>query len=265
MKSLAFYFRIYRKLISQYLKSRLSFKTDSFFAIFGLTLLNLVGVLSIIFIFKRIPALSGWTYYELLFMHGYMLFAILPQQLFFDRLWDLSGELMWGDFILYYFRPINIMFSFAAERISLKGFGQVFISIILLVYAGLKVDIQWSLIKVIFTVIFFAGSSLVFLGLRIITSATAFWLISNISVMNFVAGMEGFGGYPYSIFPKAIKIFFTYMIPFMFLAYFPVNILLNDNSFGINWLYTPASGIIVILASNFIWKKGIERYTGTGT
>lgn len=265
MKSLAYYFRIYRKLISQYLKSRLSFKTDSFFAIIGLTFLNLTGVLSIIFIFKRIPALSGWTYYELLFMHGYMLLACLPQQLFFDRLWELSGEIMWGNFILYYFRPINIMFSFIAEKIDLKGFGGAVISIALLVYAGLNIDIHWSLIKVIFAFLFFAGSALVYLGIRIITSSTAFWMISNISVMNFVAGMEGYGRYPLTIFPKAIRMFFTYMIPFMFLAYFPVNILLNENSFSISWLFTPAAGIIVMIIAGFIWKKGIESYSGTGS
>lgn len=83
--------------------------------------------------------------------------------------------------------------------------------------------------------------------------------------MNFVAGMEGFGRYPMTIFPKPIKAFFTYMVPFMFLAYFPVNILLNENSFSINWLYTPAAGIIVILAASLVWKKGIENFTGTGT
>ena len=252
-------------MIALFLKSRLSFKTDSFFAIFGMTIFNLIGVLSIIFIFKRIPALSGWTYYELLFLHGYMLFAILPQQLFFYRLWMLSGELMWGSFITLYFRPINIMFSFVSEDFSLKGFGQVFISVFLLVYAGIKVNIEWSLIKVVFSILFFAGSSLMFLGIRIITSSSAFWIVKNISVMNFVAGMEGFGRYPMTIFPKPIKAFFTYMVPFMFLAYFPVNILLNENSFSINWLYTPAAGIIVILAASLVWKKGIENFTGTGT
>ena len=265
MKSLAYYFRIYRKLISQYLKSRLSFKTDSFFAIFGLTLLNMIGVLSIIFIFKRIPVLSGWTYYELLFMHGFMLFACLPQQLIFDRLWELSGELMYGDFILYYFRPINIMFSFIAEKIDLKGFGQVVIAIVLLIYAGMKVSIHWSAVKIVFAFVFFAGSALVYLGIRIITSSSAFWLISNISVMNFVAYLEGYGGYPFKIYPKVIRMFFTYMIPFMFIAYFPVNILLNEDSFSINWLFTPAAGIIVIVIANFIWKKGLKNYTGTGT
>lgn len=265
MKTIAFYLKIHRKLVSQYLKSRLSFKIDTFFALLGLTFLNLLGVLSIVFIFTRIPALAGWTYYELLFMHGYMLFAILPQQLFFDSLWELSGELMWGDFILYYFRPINILFSLVSEKIDLKGFGQIFISVFLLIYAGSRIDIEWSLLKIIFAFVFFAGSSLLYLGIRIITSSTAFWLIQNISVMNFIAGMEGYGGYPIKIFPKAIKMFFTYMVPFMFLAYFPVNILLNENSFSINWLFTPAAGIIIILIAGFVWKKGIESYTGTGS
>lgn len=265
MSEVLFYPKIYLRLIGQYLKSRLAYRKDTFFEIFGLLGLNLLGVLSLIILFKRIPSLAGWSYYEMLYLYGYMMLCCLPQTIFFDRLWELSGELEWGNFILYYFRPVSIMFSFIAERINLKSFNQVVIAFFLLFYAGGKLDIDWTAAKILCFAYSCIGSALLYLGLRILTSATAFWTISNISLMNFVANLESFSRYPVTVFARGFRIMFTYILPFVFLAYVPVNIILHRDSFSIQWLMTPAAGTIIITAAVIVWKLGIRSYSGTGS
>ncbi len=265
MKTIAFYLKIYRKLAAAYLKGLMSFKADFILGMFGVLFMNILGILSIVVIFKTIPVLADWNYYELVFMYGYFLAISLPFGFFFERMWHL-GECIWmGDFILYYFKPLNILFSFVSEAIDIRIISQTILSFALLIYSGTKLQLDWNILKILFSVLFFTGSSLVFLGMRIASSATAFWTGQNHSIMDFLTKLHDFSRYPFSIFSKPLQFIFTYILPYVFIAYFPVKILLREDEFTISWLLTPVVGIIVMAFACFVWSIGVRSYTGTGS
>ena len=57
--------------------------------------------------------------------YGFSLVAITPVQCFFDNNWSLRMYVRDGDFIKYYFRPINMFFYFQSEVFDIKGLGQL--------------------------------------------------------------------------------------------------------------------------------------------
>ena len=265
MGKLSYYLKIYRKLIAGYLKGLMSYKADFIVGMIGVLFMNMLGVLTIYVIFRTIPSLAGWSYYELIFMYGFFLAAYIPFGVIFENLWHLGESLWMGDFVLYYFKPVNIFFSFISESINAKSFSHVFLSIVLLIYSGIKLQLDWGILKILFSAIFFLGSSAVLLGMNLAASATAFWTGQNHSIMDFIMKLNEFSRYPFTIFTKPVKFILTYIIPFVFIAYYPVNILLHEASFGISWFYTPAAGIGIMLLGCLIWSAGVRRYCGTGS
>ncbi|MBN2534933.1 MAG: ABC-2 family transporter protein [Spirochaetales bacterium] len=265
MKTLIYYFKIYRRLAAQHIKSQMAFRTDFFFALFGLLFSSLLGFLSLAVIFQTISRIGGWNYHELLFLYGFLLLACQPQWIFFDNLWHLSGALQTGDFINCYFKPVNTLFYFISETISLKVIGRLGLAVFLLIYAGNKLNINWTLLKGFCFFLMFAGSALIYLSVRIMASSTAFWIISNISLMNFLNRLEDFSRYPVSIFSKPLQFFFSCIIPFAFIAYVPVKTFLKTGAVTLSWFITPALGCGLFALACLVWSLGVRQYTGTGT
>ena len=109
-RGLLFYFNIYRKILAQDLKSKMSYRADFIISTIGMIFTNISGFISFWIIFKNFPSIKGWGYYEMLFLYGFSLIALTPVQCFFDNNWNLRNHVYSGDFIKYCFRPINIFF-----------------------------------------------------------------------------------------------------------------------------------------------------------
>ena len=112
MKRLAYYAQIYVMIISQNIKARMEYRTDFLIGFVGMIFWNLAGLLSLWVLFRSIPSIAGWTYYELIFMYGFTLLALIPYEFFFIKLNDLRFDLMEGSFINTYFKPLNMLFLF---------------------------------------------------------------------------------------------------------------------------------------------------------
>ena len=265
MKTLIYYMRIYLKLAAQDIKSRMVYKVDFFFSFLGEFVINVLSFLTLVVIFQTIPQLAGWDYYELLFLYGFFQLARLPTDIFFDKLWFLQNAVRSGDFIICYLRPLNTLFYFISGEIRLKNITALTLGIVLLIYTGNKMNITWTVLKGFCFFLMFTGSALTVLGIRIMVASTAFLVINNIALMNFSNRLYDFARYPLSIFSKPFRLIFTYILPFTFIAYFPVNAILKGGSVTLSWLITPLVGGVVFALGCLVWTLGVRQYTGTGT
>ena len=141
MRRIGYYIKIYLMIVSQYLKERLQFRADFAFSILGMILINIAGMASFWVIFNNINALAGWSYEEMMFLYGFSLVAMSPQQLFLDNAWRLSHMVVTGDFIRYCFRPVNILFYYMSEVIDVKGFSQLGLGSIILIWSWNRIGI----------------------------------------------------------------------------------------------------------------------------
>ncbi|MBN2440734.1 MAG: ABC-2 family transporter protein [Spirochaetales bacterium] len=265
MKTLVYYIKIYLRLAAQDLKSGMAFKVDFFFGFFGLFVANLFTLLSLVVVFQSIPRLAGWDYYQLLFLYGFFLIIKLPADVLFDKLWFLQNSVRMGDFTLCYFKPLNTLFYFISGQIQLKNLSPLILVLFLFISSWNKLNIDWSLVKGFCFFLMLIGSALTLLGIRIIVASTAFLFINNVFLMNFHLNLYTFARYPISIFSKPFRFIFTYILPFTFMAYVPVNALLKTGEVTLSWLITPLVGCGVFGLSCFVWTLGTKHYTGTGT
>ena len=107
-------------------------------------------------------------------------------------------------------------------------------------------------------------------ALFIIGSTITFWTVQSIEVVNiFTYGGVEMMSYPMSIYDKWMRRLFTFIIPGIFMNYYPaIYILGKPDPLGMPWfapLLSPiVGGMMMVLALAF-WQSGIRHYQSTGT
>ncbi|MBQ5988664.1 MAG: ABC-2 family transporter protein [Oscillospiraceae bacterium] len=264
-KNLSFYFRIYCKILAQDLKSKMSYRADFIISTIGMICTNISGFISFWIMFRNFPSIDGWNYYEILFLYGFSLISLTPVQCFFDNNWSLRQNVYTGDFIKYCFRPINLFFYYQSEVFDVKGLGQLAFGIGTLVYAWIKLGLGFSVLMLLKLIIFLLTASLIMIALQNAAAATCFWIQNSFYVLDLAYRFRDYAKYPVTIFSKAFRFIFTFVMPIAFIAYYPSLVILRPDQIPIlSWL-SPVIGVLFFWISYKIWMYGATRYSGTGS
>ena len=264
-RGLKFYLDIYRKILVQDLKSKMSYRADFVISNIGMIVSNLVGFVTFYILFQNFPSINGWTMYEMLFIYGFSLVALTPVQCFFDNNWNLRYAVKTGDFIKYCFRPINIFFYYISEIFDVKGLGQLAFGVGTLVYAWKNLAIPVTPVIIAQTVLFLLAASLFMIAIMNFAAATCFWIQNSGYIMVIMFRFKDFAKYPASIFNSVFRIVFTFVIPIAFIAYYPALVVLRPDSVPLlSWL-SPLIGLLFFYLSYRFWLLGARKYDGTGS
>ena len=264
-RGLKFYLDIYRKILIQDLKSKMSYRADFVISNIGMIVSNLVGFVTFYILFQNFPSINGWTMYEMLFLYGFSLVALTPVQCFFDNNWNLRYVVKTGDFIKYCFRPINIFFYYISEVFDVKGLGQLTFGIGTLVYAWRHLAIPVTAATIVQTMLFLFAASLFMIAIMNFAAATCFWIQNSGYIMVIMFRFKDFAKYPASIFNSLFRIVFTFVIPIAFIAYYPALVVLRPDSVPLlSWL-SPLIGLVFFYLSYRFWLLGARKYDGTGS
>lgn len=264
-KGLCFYLRIYFKILSQDLKSKMSFRADFFISLLGMIFTNLVGFVSFWIIFQNFSTINGWGYYEMLFLYAFSLISLTPVQCLFDNNWNLRGYVYSGDFVKYYFRPINLFFYYQSEIFDIKGLGQLAFGLILLIHSWHKLQIAFSIIVLFKCVLYIATSSLIMISLQNAAAATCFWTHNSFYVLDLILKFKDYSKYPATIYSPVFRFVFTFIIPITFIAYYPSMVIIRPDNVPLLSYISPLIACIFFFISYKIWMYGARKYNGTGS
>ena len=264
-RGLKFYLDIYRKILIQDLKSKMSYRADFVISNIGMIVSNLVGFVTFYILFQNFPSINGWTMYEMLFLYGFSLVALTPVQCFFDNNWNLRYAVKTGDFIKYCFRPINIFFYYISEVFDVKGFGQLCFGVGTLAFAWRHLAIPVTVVTIAQTLLFLLAASLFMIAIMNFAAATCFWIQNSGYIMVIMFRFKDFAKYPASIFNSVFRIVFTFVIPIAFIAYYPSLVVLRPENIPLlSWL-SPLIGLAFFYLSYRFWLLGARKYDGTGS
>lgn len=260
-----YYLHIYKMILIQDLKSKMSYRADFIISMVGMICTNIAGFVALWITFQNFPSVMGWNYHEMLFLYGFSLLALTPVQCFFDNNWNLRSYVYSGDFIKYCFRPINLFFYFISEVFDIKGIGQLLFGGAILIYSWNKLGLAISVFVILKLIISLITASLFMIALMNVAAATCFWIVNSGVVMVFAFKFKDFAKYPVSIFNPIFRIIFTFIIPISFIAFYPSLVFLRPDSIPILTYASPFIGILWFYLSYKIWMKGANSYTGTGS
>ena len=264
-RGLGFYLSIYKKILIQDLKTKMSYRADFVISTFGMILTNLSGFVTFLILFRNFPTINGWDYYHMLFLYGFSLIALTPVQCFFDNNWNLRFMVRSGDFIKYCFRPINVFFYFMSEVFDVKGLGQLAFGLGTLIYAWYHIGLKVTAGSIGLLVLYIFTASLFMIAIMNFAAATAFWMEGSGNVMVIMFRFKDFAKYPASIFNSVFRFLFTFIIPIAFIAYYPSLALLSPDEEPLMTGIAPIFGVLVFYLSYRFWMRGVKRYDFTGS
>ncbi|MBN1878210.1 MAG: ABC-2 family transporter protein [Anaerolineae bacterium] len=267
-----FSFSIYRRLISASIRSQMQYR-----AAFWLDLLSVIigtasafGTLALIL--QRFEHIAGWTLAEIAFLYGTVETAFGSMDLIFSGFDPgfFGQRIRRGTFDQILLRPVNITVQVLGSEFTLRRLARIFQGAVVLGLALLWNEVHWTLLKVIFLPIIVGGLICFFGALFIIGSTITFWTVQSVEVVNiFTYGGVEMMSYPMSIYNKWLRRFFTYIIPAIFLNYYPALYILDKpdpfHMPAFAPFLCPVVGFGMMTIALTFWNFGIQYYQSTGT
>lgn len=215
--------KLYKKYLSLHLKSELEYKSSFIMNLIAQTFVIFCSYFVIINLFNKLGNLKGYTVYEIMIIYGIIQFGFSINEVFnrgfdhFDKL-IISGDL---DRILT--RPRNLYLQIFGWDIDYAKLARVLESFIILLIGIIKVNIIWTPTKILTIILMLMSSIIIFFSIYLIGAAFCFVTIEGLEVKNvFTDGGKDMASYPIDIYKKPFKIFFTIIIPFAFVNYYPL-------------------------------------------
>ena len=151
-----------------------------------------------------------------------------------------------------------------SEMFDIKGLTQLAAGIILLIYASVQLNIDWTLARFALLVMTVFSAALVQISIIVAASCATFWVMDSYPVLGLAWKLREFSPYPMTIFDGAFRFTFTYLIPIGFVAFYPSQLFLRPEEVSPLIYFSPIIGMGLFAITYWIWTKGVNSYTGTG-
>ena len=152
-----------------------------------------------------------------------------------------------------------------SEMFDLKGITQLCVGVALLSYASTQLIIAWTPLRILLLIVTLFSAALVQISIIVAASCAAFWVLDSYPVLGLAWKLREFSPYPMSIFDGAFRFAFTYVLPIGFVAFYPSQLFLRPEEVSRLIYFSPLVGIGLFALTYWIWTKGVNSYTGTGS
>lgn len=272
MHKLGFILAIYLRLIGIQIRSQLQYRAAFVLEVLASGLSLFLFFASIAFVLQRFDNIGGWTLGEIAFLWGTVEFAFgLMDMIFsgFDPA-TFGKQVRQGLFDQLLLRPVNITVQVLGSEFVLRRLGRITQGAIIFGVALTLADIQWTLGKVVYLPLVIAGLVCFFGGLFMVGATFSFWTVESIEAMNILTyGGSEMMAYPMHIYPDWLRRTFTYLVPAIFLNYYPALYFLGKpDPLGLSPLLSfvsPLVGAGMLGLALLFWRFGIQHYQSTGT
>ncbi len=249
-------------------KNRASFLLD----VITTALLPLAGFGIIASALARFNGIAGWSVMEIVFLYGMVESSFgLMDMLFsgFDPDW-FGGLVRRGLLDQFLLRPVNLFAQVLTSAFLLRRLGRISQGLIALGIAIGALHIHWTAGKLAYLPLVIAGQVLCYGALFVTGSVITFWTGQPLEAINILTyGGTEMTTYPMSIYPTWIRSFFSFVVPTIFMNYYPALFFLDKpDPLGLPWFASyiaPLVGAGMLAAAVAFWRVGMRRYQGAGT
>lgn len=265
MSKYKMYFRIYWKMQLTNIKSLMYYRADFLMMTF-FTLLSQISNLAVIgIIYANIPAVGGWSVWEILILYGYLLFSEGCVNFFFQGAWKIAQMINKSEIDRFLVRPLPVGMQMVASKIDFDGLNKIIISLGILLTGIINCKINWTILKIFY----FIGSLIIAALIRFcmiwIASCMSFWMQGPKNSLNYLILSVGeMAKYPITIYPKLLKGIFGYVIPYTYVSYYPVSFILEKDNIAIGHLLIIPVCMGMLYLSGVCLRHGLENYESSG-
>jgi ABC-2 type transport system permease protein len=263
---------IYRRLLAIQIRSQIEYRTAFVLDLISVGLATGTAFGTLALVLQRFEDIGGWTLGQVAFLYGIVEAAFGAMDMIFSGFDPdtFSPMVQRGQFDQLLLRPIDLTLQVLGSRFVLKRLSRIAQGIAVFCIGLALTDIHWTPAKVFYMPVVLCSLILFFGGLSIIGSTSTFWTVQRVEAINiFTYGGAEMMSYPMHIYSRWMRRFFTYVLPAIFLVYYPALFFMDKSDpLGLTPLapfLSPLAGAGVMLFSLAFWRFGIRHYESTGT
>jgi ABC-2 type transport system permease protein len=258
--------RLYAKLQLAQIRATVEYRGDFWIGILGAMLQQGAGLVFVSALFSQIPEVAGWTVWNIAILYGLTMLPKGLTELFCDGPWTLRGKVNTGEFDRVLVRPISPALQSATAIVSIHGFGQIILGIVVLWMGISRSDMALYLWTFPYLLLIVISAAVMIGALNFVINMIGFWEPSAQSALpTMLALLIDFAKFPLDIYTMVIRGLVTIVMPYAFISYFPALLLLDRDT---NWkwlgLATPLVTVVVVMVTSWLWSKALNRYQGVG-
>ena len=264
--------RIYFRLIGVQIRSQMQYRVGFLLEVISTAVVTGMVFITFAFVIARFGNIAGWSLGEVGFIYGMVEFSFGLMDMIFSGFdpQNFGRQVRLGRLDQVLLRPINVTLQIFGSEFILRRVGRIAQGLVIFLIALQMTDIQWTTTKIIYLPVVILSQVLFFGGLFIIGATITFWTYESIEVINiFTYGGAEMMSYPMNIYPDWMRKIFTYILPAIFINYFPALFFL-DKPDPLNYPFyviflSPGIGIGIFSIGLIFWRYGLKQYQSTGT
>lgn len=259
------YLSLYGAFLLQRFKILMEYRVNFLIGATSTIFLQAAGIATIWVVMSQVPELNGWSFDEVLMVYGLVTLAKSINHMFADNLWTLGNQyIRTGGFDRFLVRPIDPLFHLLADRFCHDGIGNFLVGALLVAKSSAALGIPWTPLNLAYLAAAVLSGGVIFIALNLLTCVSAFWIMDSVPVTRLVFDNHLFAQFPLSIYPKAVGIWLTWVIPYGFASFYPASHLLGREVGLLAWMGIPVAALLLLVSYRF-WQFGLRHYSSTGS
>ncbi|MFD2613893.1 ABC transporter permease [Paenibacillus gansuensis] len=250
--------KLFVRYLSIHFRSQMQYRTSFWLLTFGQFFIPFFVLAGLYLLFERFGQLQGWTFYEVALGFGVIHLAFSISECF-GRGFDMFADLVTGgDFDRLLVRPRSTVLQVLGSKFEFTRFGRLMQSLFVLGIALYHLPLEWTAAKAAVLVLTVVSGVAVFAGIMMLAATMCFWTVQGLEVANiFTDGGREMAQYPLNIYHKAVFRFFTYVIPFSCVSYWPMLYLLGrTDGPNLPYILSPLGGFLFLIPCLIVWRFG---------
>ncbi len=257
------------KYLSLIIKSRLEYRLNFFLEVIINIFSYVVTYISIWVLMNQFGGIGGWSYYEVMLLYNFNLFTYgVASQIFFMPMKTIDSLVKEGRFDSMLIRPVNPFINILMNHAYLGFLGHIILGFIVFVICFGKLEIEWTLLRVLAFVVLMIAGVLIQASILILSGALSFKFIQASAFADtLIYGIRNFINYPITIYSGWLQILLTCLVPYALVNFYPTGVILGKYNFNHSVaivLVCSAVGMAVFALSYAIFNKLINKYQSAG-
>jgi len=219
---------------------------------------------------QQFPSINGWDFRQTALMYGlWMLGHALHNTIFFS-VGNVPEFVREGRFDRFLIRPLDPLFQTITVPQQIWP-DELILALVYFAAVTPYSNVHVNLTFVLYVPLVAFGGALIDLAITLAIATMSFWFVRIDTLRWVIMSLEqDFSRYPISIYTRSVRFLLAFVFPFAFMNYFPAAYLLHKTDNGLFLapqigLLTPVVGAVWFLAAYAFWRRGLNRYQGTGS
>lgn len=256
--------KLYLKAIKLHFKSLLQYRASFIISFISQILVFFSYYYIILALFTKFNNIKGFTLYEVLLCFSIIHFGFSMNEAFARGIDKFDELIKNGSLDKLLLKPKNILLLVLMEDFDFVKLSRVVQALVVMFIALFNLNVTITPFKILVLILMLIAATIIFFAIFLLAASYCFITIEGLEVRNvFTDGGKFMAQYPIAIFKKGFLIFFTFVIPYGFVNYYPLMYFLGkiDNIF---YALSPLLVILYLVPCFFVFNVGMKKYTSVG-